>query len=369
MIETARKIKQLPWHLIAVILIIALLGIVMLYSAANGSLHPWAFKQLLRLFIGLILMVIVALIDMRTWIASAYFFYTATLVLLIFVELLGFVGMGAQRWIDLYIFNLQPSELMRLALLLALARYFYTADIREIRNWRFLVPPIIMILLPVALVCRQPDLGTALLLMMGAGAILFVSGIHWGYFLGVGCAAIASIPVLWSFLHTYQKSRILNFLTPERDPMRTGYHVVQSKIALGSGEITGKGFLKGTQSHLNFLPEKQTDFIFTMFGEEFGFIGCILLILLYCVWLIGSLEIALNCKHRFGQLLGVGIAISFFVYVFVNMAMVMGLLPVVGIPLPFFSYGGTALITLLISQGVLFSVHLHTKLRGQNTFI
>ncbi|PIZ33365.1 MAG: rod shape-determining protein RodA [Alphaproteobacteria bacterium CG_4_10_14_0_8_um_filter_37_21] len=368
MIEKFNKIKLLPWPLIGVILIIAGLGILMLYSAANGNLHPWAFKQLLRLFVGLILMVIVALIDMRTWIASAYFFYAATLALLVFVELLGFVGMGAQRWIDLYIFNLQPSELMRLALLLALGRYFYTADSKEMRNWRFLVPPVIMIVLPVALVCRQPDLGTALLLMMGATSILFVSGIHWGYFLGVSCTALASAPVLWSFLHTYQKNRILNFLTPERDPMRTGYHVVQSKIALGSGEVTGKGFLKGTQSHLNFLPEKQTDFIFTMYGEEFGFLGCIFLIALYCIWLLGSLEIALNCKHRFGQLLGVGITLSFFVYVFVNIAMVMGLLPVVGIPLPFFSYGGTALITLLISQGVLFSVHIHTKSRGHRLF-
>lgn len=350
--------RSLPFHIIGLIVLIASIGILMLYSAAGGHLHPWALKQAVRFSFGFILMLFMANIDARTWLTSSYTLYGISLILLILVEFMGFVGMGAQRWIDLQLFNLQPSELMRIALLLALARYFYNKDEDDLLHYKTLIPPIFMVLLPVLLVCRQPDLGTALLLLFGAVSILFVAGIHWGYFLGAFSAVLCLIPVFWSFLHDYQKNRVLNFLTPERDPSNTGYHVIQSKIALGSAGLFGKGFLKGSQSHLNFLPEKQTDFIFAMFCEEFGFFGGIFLIFLYGLWLFSCLEIALSCKQRFHQLLGVGIVSSFFVYVFVNVAMVIGLLPVVGIPLPFFSYGGTALVTLLMSQGILFSLYL-----------
>ncbi|CAO5677399.1 MAG: Peptidoglycan glycosyltransferase MrdB [Holosporales bacterium] len=357
------KIKHLPWGLIGIIIFISFLGLAMLYSAANGSIYPWAVKQFLRLILGLFIMILVSLVDIRKWINVSYILYGFALCLLILVEFLGFVGMGAQRWLDLYFFNLQPSELMRIAILLAFARYFYNKDYDDFKKWYFLIPPVLMLALPVLLVCRQPDLGTAMLLLFSACAIFFVSGIHYGYFVASGTILCAMAPVFWSFLHDYQKNRILNFLTPERDPNNTGYHVMQSKIALGSGGFTGKGFLKGTQSHLNFLPEKQTDFIFTMYNEEFGFVGGCFLIFLYAIWLFYSLEIAIASKHRFGQMLGIGIVASFFVYVFVNIAMVTGLLPVVGIPLPFFSYGGTALITLLISQGILMSIYLNNKKR------
>ncbi|MBP9752522.1 MAG: rod shape-determining protein RodA [Proteobacteria bacterium] len=358
------KIKQLPWPLIGIILTISLLGLVMLYSAANGSFYPWAFKQSLRLIFGIFIMILVAMVDIRKWINIAYILYGIALFLLVLVEFLGFVGMGAQRWLDLYIFNLQPSELMRIAILLAFARYFYNKDYHDFKKWYFLIPPLLMLVVPILLVCRQPDLGTAMLLLFSACAIFFVSGIHYGYFIGSGAIALSLAPIFWNFLHDYQKNRILNFLTPERDPTNTGYHVTQSKIALGSGGFWGKGFLKGTQSHLNFLPEKQTDFIFTMYSEEFGFFGGCLLILLYAIWLFYSLEIAISARHRFGQILGIGIVASFFVYVFINIAMVTGLVPVVGIPLPFFSYGGTALITLLISQGILMSIYLNNKRRN-----
>lgn len=358
---TFAKLKKLPWFIVFLIISIASLGIIMLYSAANGDIHPWAFKQTIRLAVGLIIMIIVSMIELRYWILSAYSFYIITLIMLIFVEILGFVGMGAQRWIDLYFFNFQPSELMRIALLVALSRYFYDLDFKQLKDGRFLILPLCMVMVPVLLVCRQPDLGTALLLLFGACSIFFISGVYWGYFLGASGIVLAMIPIFWNFLHDYQKNRILNFLTPERDPANTGYHVIQSKIALGSSGFWGKGFLKGSQSHLNFLPEKQTDFIFTMFSEEFGFIGSFLLICLYAIWLFYSWDISLSCKNRFGKILSTGITTSFFVYVFVNIAMVTGLLPVVGIPLPFFSYGGTSLITLLFSQGILFSIYLHNR--------
>ncbi|CAO4843228.1 MAG: Peptidoglycan glycosyltransferase MrdB [Holosporales bacterium] len=352
------KIRSLPVHIIGTVVFIACMGILMLYSAAGANVHPWAFKQAVRFAFGLFLMLIMANIEARSWMASAYIFYATSLILLLLVEFMGFVGMGAQRWLDLQLFNLQPSELMRIALLLALARYFYDKDADDLLYWKTLLPPLLMVLVPVLLVCRQPDLGTALLLLFGAVSIFFVGGIHWGYFAGGFSLVLCLIPVFWSFLHDYQKNRVLNFLTPERDPSNTGYHVIQSKIALGSAGLFGKGFLKGSQSHLNFLPEKQTDFIFAMFCEEFGFFGGVFLILLYGFWLFSCLEIVLSLKQRFHQLLGVGIVSSFFVYVFVNIAMVVGLLPVVGIPLPFFSYGGTALVTLLMSQGILFSLYL-----------
>lgn len=361
MMEFLLKTKKLPWHTIILIILISIMGILMLYSAANASIHPWASKQALRLVIGLVLMLFISHINLHFWLINAYVFFALTLGMLFLVEMLGFVGMGAQRWIDLYIFNLQPSELMRIALLLALARYFYNLDETDINNWKMLISPLLMIVIPVLLVSKQPDLGTALLLLIGGCSIFFVSGIHWYYFAGAGVFTLSMIPVFWAFLHDYQKNRILNFLTPERDPMNTGYHVIQSKIALGSSGFWGKGFLKGTQSHLNFLPEKQTDFIFTMFCEEFGFFGGFILVLMYTFWIFSAMDIALNCKNRFGKLLAMGLATSFFVYVFVNIAMVTGLLPVVGIPLPFFSYGGTSLITLLISQGILFSIYLHDQ--------
>jgi rod shape determining protein RodA len=277
---------------------------------------------------------------------------------------LGFVGMGAQRWIDLYVFNFQPSEIMRLGLILSLARYFNGLSVEEIAKPANLMIPIVLIFTPTLLVLRQPDLGTAMLLMLSSVAIFFAAGVRMWKFTVVGGSIIAAIPILWNLLHAYQKKRILIFLNPESDPTHAGYHIIQSKIALGSGGLWGKGFLQGTQCHLNFLPEKQTDFIFTMFCEEFGLIGAIFLIFLYMSLVACNIRIAMNARTSFSRLTALGLSVTLFLYIFINMAMVTGLLPVVGIPLPLFSYGGTAMLTLLISQGIIFSIDIHNNTRS-----
>src|SRR5690606_38391594 len=296
--------------------------------------------------------IVVALISLRWWMAVAYPLYIVTLALLVAVEVAGDIGMGAQRWLDLGPIRLQPSEIMKIALVLVLARYYHGLTSHDVTRAKSLVLPIIVILLPSALVMKQPDLGTAVLLMAGGLSIMFLAGARlWFFLVGAG-GALALIPVGWGFLRDYQRARVLTFLDPERDPLGTGYHIIQSKIALGSGGVYGKGYMQGTQSQLNFLPEKQTDFIFTMLGEELGLIGALAVLALY-VLLIGYVMLAsLSIKSHFGRLLSTGIAFIFFIYVFINMAMVMGLVPVVGVPLPLVSYGGSAMLTLMMGFGL-----------------
>lgn len=355
-----------PW-IIGLVVLIASIGFLMLYSAANGSMSPWAWKQILRFSIGFVMMLAVALVDSRSWMAYAYPFYCVSLLLLVGVEVMGFVGKGAVRWIDLHIIQLQPSELMKIALILALARYFHKRTLEEIQRLPTLVFPLALILLPTLLAMRQPDLGTAIILILCGSTIFFVAGVQWWKFAITGGGVLAAIPVIWTLLHDYQKKRILTFLNPENDPTNSGYHITQSKIALGSGGVMGKGFLQGTQSHLNFLPEKQTDFIFTMFSEEFGLLGGMALLVLYVALLSYGFRVAMASRKSFGSFVAIGITTTMFLYVFINMAMVMGMLPVVGIPLPLVSYGGTALLTLLIGQGLIFSVALHRDVRiGRN---
>ncbi len=362
MINIAR-LRKLNLGILALLTLITCIGILMLYSAANGSLYPWGIKQIGRFGIGFIMMLLVSITDIRQWFSKAYTLYFASLFLLLAVELLGFVGMGAQRWIDLYAFNLQPSELMRVCLVLALARYFHGCTIQEVGQFKTLILPLFMILIPTLLATRQPDLGTAGILILSGAALFFVAGVRVWKFIVAGVCVLSAAPILWSLLHPYQQKRILTFLNPESDPMNTGYHIMQSKIALGSGGLWGKGFLQGSQSHLNFLPEKQTDFIFTMFCEEFGLIGAILLLFLYTLVILYNFNVALTSRTQFGRLVAIGLATTFFLYVFINTAMVMGLIPVVGIPLPLISYGGTAMITLLFGQGLVFSVALHNDVR------
>lgn len=360
-------IRQInPWVIILIITL-ASIGFLMLYSAANGSLHPWALKQMLRFFIGMLIMLSVAIIDSRSWMSFAYPMYFISLILLIGVDFMGFLGKGAIRWIDLYVIQLQPSELMKIALILALARYFHKRPLSEVRHTTTLIIPLAMILLPTLLAMRQPDLGTAVIFILCGCTIFFTAGVQWWKFGVVGGTVLATIPIIWNFLYDYQKMRILTFLNPETDVTNAGYHITQSKIALGSGGVIGKGFLQGTQSHLNFLPEKQTDFIFTMFSEEFGLIGAILLLGLYSLLLAYGFKVAMASRNSFGRLVAIGITTTIFLYVFINMAMVMGMLPVVGIPLPLISYGGTALLTLLIGQGLIFSIAIHHNVRfGRN---
>jgi rod shape determining protein RodA len=362
-LSIAEKLWSINWGLVTLLTVIATFGFAMLYSAANGSLEPWAAKQMVRYAVAVVLMLGVAVVDIRFWMRSAYVIYGIAFVLLVAVEIRGAIGMGAQRWIDLGIIQLQPSELMKVTLVLALARYFHGLTIEEIARPTRLIIPAILILTPAALVLKQPDLGTAMKLILSGGAMFFVAGVRLWQFGTVIAAGAAALPLVWSHMRDYQKNRIYTFLNPENDPLGTGYHILQSKIALGSGGVFGKGFLLGTQSHLNFLPEKQTDFIFTMLAEELGLVGGLALLALYTLVFIYGFAIALRSRNHFGRILGLGLTINFFLYVFINTAMVMGLIPVVGVPLPLISYGGTAMLTVMFGFGLLMSAYIHRDIR------
>jgi rod shape determining protein RodA len=357
------KVLGINWGLLLLLTCIACMGFAMLYSAANGHWEPWAGKQVARFAVAVVIMIIVATVDLRFWLRSAYLIYIAALLLLIAVEIRGAIGMGAQRWIDLGVIQLQPSEFMKIALVLALARYFSMLTVEEIGRPVRLIPPALLILLPAGLVMKQPDLGTAMMLVLSGGAIFFLAGVRWWKFVLVIAAGVGAAPVAWRFLRDYQKNRILNFLDPENDPLGAGYHSLQSKIAIGSGGLFGKGFMAGSQAHLSFLPEKQTDFIFTMLAEEFGLIGCIVLLAAYTLVFIYGFAIAFRSRNHFGRLLALGLTINVFLYVFINTGMVMGLLPVVGVPLPLISYGGTAMLTVMFGFGLMMSVYVHRDLR------
>jgi rod shape determining protein RodA len=357
------KIRMISWGLVLLVCTISGIGIAMLYSAAGGQWDPWAKSQLVRAVPGVVLMLGIALVDVRVWMRAAYFIYAAVFALLVAVEIMGHIGMGAQRWINLGFFVLQPSELMKPALVLALARYFHGVNLEQIARPIVLIPPLILVFAPVGLVLLQPNLGTSLLLIMGSGAIFFAAGVRIWKFLVVIGAGVGALPIAWEFLHDYQKRRVFTFLEPENDPLGAGYNILQSKIALGSGGLFGKGFMMGTQSQLAFLPEKHTDFIFVVLAEEFGMVGALALLGLYCLLLIYGMIITVTCRNQFGRLVGVGLTVAFFLYMFVNVAMVMGLIPVVGIPLPLVSYGGTAMLTLMIGVGLLLSVSVHREVR------
>jgi rod shape determining protein RodA len=359
----ALKVLGINWGLLLLLTCIACMGFAMLYSAANGHWQPWAAKQVARFAVAVVIMILVAAVDLRFWLRSAYLIYIAAVVLLVAVEVRGAVGMGAQRWIDLGIIQLQPSELMKISLVLALARYFSMLTVEEIGRPVRLVIPAFLILLPAALVMKQPDLGTAMMLVLSGGAIFFLAGVRWWKFVLVLVGGGGAAPFAWHFLRDYQKNRILNFLNPENDPLGAGYHSLQSKIAIGSGGLFGKGFMAGSQAHLSFLPEKQTDFIFTMLAEEFGLVGCIVLLAAYTLVFVYGFAIAFRSRSHFGRLLALGLTINVFLYVFINTGMVMGLLPVVGVPLPLISYGGTAMLTVMFGFGLMMSVYVHRDLR------
>ena len=362
-ISLTDKLGQINWGLVCVITLIAAIGCAMLYSAAEGSVDPWASRQALRFGAGLVLMFAVALIDVRLWFRYAYGLYFGALLLLGAVEFAGTAGMGAQRWIDLKVIQLQPSEVMKVALVVALARYFHGQGEEELARPTALIVPLAMVTAPAALVLKQPDLGTAMMLLMAAGAVFFVAGARLWMFALAAVLAGAAVPIGWQFLRDYQRQRVLTFLDPESDPLGAGYHILQSKIALGSGGLSGKGFLAGTQSHLSFLPEKQTDFIFTMLAEEFGMVGGLVLLGLFFLLFIYGFAIALRSRNQFGRILALGLTANLFLYVFINIAMVMGLIPVVGVPLPLISYGGTAMLAVMLAFGLVMSVWIHRDIR------
>ncbi len=359
----AQKLAKLNWWLIILVVSMATVGIASLYSAAGGDFDPWASRQLMRFGVGVIGMIVIALIDIKWWYRLTWPLYFIGLGLLLFVEIKGHVGMGAQRWINLGFMQLQPSELMKIAVLMALARHFHGASPEQARRLSFLIVPALVILTPVALVLLQPDLGTSLMIVMAGAAMVFMAGAPLWLFIGAIIVAIVSIPIAWQFLHSYQKARVMTFLNPESDPLGAGYHITQSKIAIGSGGVEGKGFLQGTQSHLNFLPEKQTDFIFTLWVEEWGLFGGLFLLSLFLFVFITGLSTALRCRNNFGRYLALGVSVNFSLYVFINIAMVMGLIPVVGAPLPLISYGGTSMLSALIGFGLMMScgIYRHSK--------
>ena len=355
----SRKLRDVNWGLVLLITLIASLGFTALFSAAGGDIDPWADRQMARFAVGLVIMVMIAVTDIRVWMRLSYVVYAVGVILLVAVELVGRIGMGAQRWLDLGVLHIQPSEIMKIALMLTLARYFHGLSYEDIGRVRWLFIPLAIVVVPVALVIKQPDLGTAMLLLASSGAVFFFTGVRAWKFLLVIAGGGGALPIAWNFLHDYQKRRVLTFMNPEEDPLGSGYHILQSKIALGSGGFSGKGFMQGTQSHLSFLPEKQTDFIFTMFAEEHGLIGALVLIALYILLIAYGYAIALRSRSQYGRLLAGGLTTMLFLYVFINIAMVSGLVPVVGVPLPLFSYGGTAMMTLLVGIGLLVNVYVH----------
>jgi len=368
------KVRQINWFFIFWVTAIAAIGIAMLYSTATGpagidgevrqgSFDPWASRQLIRFGIGLAAVIIIGLIDIRVWMSLAYPAYAIAFLLLVAVEFYGVTGMGAQRWVEIPVIGmrLQPSEVMKIAMVLALAKYVHGLNIDEVSRFKSLAPAIVMIVAPVALVLKQPDLGTALLLLAGGLIILFLAGLSWRIIGALGVLGIIGAGVGWQFLQDYQKQRVLTFINPESDPLGTGYHILQAKIAMGSGGMFGKGYLEGTQSHLDFLPEKHTDFIFTMLAEELGLAGGAFLLVLYIIVLAQGVSIALSSRNHFGRLVAMGVMATFLLYIVINTAMVMGLIPVVGVPLPLVSYGGTAMMTILFGFGLVMSVHIHRE--------
>lgn len=357
-----RRLANLNWFIILCVVLIAATGVAMLYSVAGGEFRPWAYAHLMRFIPAFILMLILAITDIRIWMALSYPAYIICIALLIAVEVIGTKGMGGQRWLDLGLLRIQPSELMKIAVVMAIARHFHGCDFYKSQRLKTLIFPIILIALPMVIVMRQPDLGTSLMIFAGGISLIFLAGARlWLFIIGF-IGALISIPIGWNYLREYQQSRVLTFLDPERDPLGAGYQSMQSMIALGNGGLTGKGFLQGTQSHLNFLPEMKTDFIFTVLVEEFGLLGGIGLILLYTIVLLYGLLVGLGCRNQFGRLLAAGLSITLFLYVFINIGMVMGLLPVVGVPLPMVSYGGSAMLTMLIAVGLILSAATNRQL-------
>jgi rod shape determining protein RodA len=361
-----RKILYMNWPLVVLVTAVASVGFLMLYSIAGGNLDTWARPQMERFAVGMVLMFVVAMVPIWFWRNMAGVAYLVSFVLLLVVEFFGDVGMGAQRWIDLGFIRLQPSEMMKFTLVMMLAAYYDWLDTKKISRPLYVLIPVLLTVAPTVLVLMQPNLGTSILLLLAGGTVMFVAGVSLWYFgavIAVVVAAVVGVFTLrgtpWQFLHDYQYRRIDTFLDPSADPLGAGYNIIQAQIALGSGGWSGKGFMQGTQSRLNFLPEKHTDFIFTTLAEEFGFIGAFSLLALYALIIGFCLVAAFQNRDRFSALLIVGVAANFFFYIAVNLSMVMGMAPVVGVPLPLLSYGGSAMLVLLVGFGLVQSAHVH----------
>ena len=359
------RLLTLPWVTIGCVFLLSVIGALALFSASQGSWSPWAERHIIRAAFGVVLMVIIVVMPIRLIFQSSYVLYAGALIILVALQAIGF-GQGATRWIAIGPLNFQPSEPAKLAVVLALARYFSERTPEQLNSFLTYIPAFLIVAVPTALVLIQPDLGTSLMLAMGGLIVIFCAGIPFRYVGVLFVSAMASLPVLWANLYDYQKQRILTFFNPEDDLLGAGFQITQSKIALGSGGIFGKGFLMGSQSQLNYLPEKQTDFVFTMIGEEFGLIGNLVILGIYFIIFYSILRLSWRIQHRFGRLVCAGISGMLFLYVFVNVAMVTGLVPVVGVPLPLISYGGTAMLTVFIALGLVNSMALSSDLEDED---
>ena len=359
-----QPLAKLPWRLIFLVAGIAGIGIITLYSAAGGAMQPWAMKQ------GLIILVFLTVAIGMSWIpestikALVFPVYGIIVLMLIGVEIMGFVGKGAQRWLDLGFIRLQPSEFMKPCIVLVLARFYELLPVGSIRQWRAIWPAALLIFVPWALILVQPDLGTATMVLLSGLTVMFLAGLPMWIFIGGAGALAAALPIVYTMMHEYQRKRVLTFLDPESDPLGAGYHITQSKIAIGSGGIWGKGYLQGSQSHLDYLPEGHTDFVFATMVEEWGVVGGVLLILSFGMVVRWGMKVAANSRSRFAQLSAAGLTATIFFYVTINLMMVMGLAPVVGVPLPLVSFGGSAVMTIMICLGILMALERQQRTKS-----
>jgi len=360
-ISFREKFFSLDFKLFFLILLLGVISFFAMYSTERGNFDYYTRSHIFRFFTFLIIFIISSFFRINFWYKFSYFFYFIILILLFAVDLFGVSASGSQRWINLFVINLQPSELMKITLILFLARYYYKIPSNSVNNVKHMIIPTFALFIPIALVVTQPDLGTAILIAVGGLAVIWLTGFRLKYFLFSSIVFICSMPVVIAFLEPYQKARILTFLNPERDPLGAGYQIIQSKIAIGSGGIFGKGYLQGSQSYLDYLPEKHTDFIFTLFSEEFGFTGSLFLLIIYALIIYRIIIIGMQVRNNFAKLYCFGFAASFFTYVAVNMSMVLGLLPIVGAPLPILSYGGSSMLSMMIGLGVVMSCKIYNQ--------
>ena len=355
------KLKAVDYFLIIIVAIIGSISVVSIYSTESGNFSFYTKNHLTRFLVFFSMFLVLSFVRVSVWYRQAYIFYILGILLLLLVIFFGISASGSKRWINLFIMNLQPSELMKIAIIVCFARYYHRIQSSDIQSYKYLLQPIILLLIPCYLVITQPDLGTAILIAGSGLAIIWLAGLNLKYFIYSGLILLVSLPFVISILKPYQKSRILTFFNPDRDPLGAGYQIIQSKIAIGSGGFLGKGFLQGTQSYLEFLPEKHTDFIFTLFSEEFGFVGSMVLILLYALLIYRIIRIGFSSRSFFAKLYCFGFASALFLYIFVNIAMVVGLLPIVGAPLPIMSYGGSSMLSIMLGLSIVMSCKIYTR--------
>ena len=359
-------LSRINWFFIIILILISSIGIALLYSIAGGSWEPWASNQIIRISIGLLVLILVSFVHVRVWYRYANYFYLFSIFLILITLFFGKEVSGATRWINLYFFSFQPAELVKIFILLALAKYFHSIKLQSHDIKQRIFFPLLILLIPVFFVFKQPDLGTALIIFFSGVIVLFLSGVNIKTFVLSGIGGLISLPILWTFLKDYQKSRIINFLDQQSNTLGANYHITQSKIALGSGGFFGKGFLEGSQSHLNFIPEMETDFIFSVLGEEFGFLGVMILFFLYFLLIAWAFKVSFESKNYFSKIFGISFVASFFIVIFVNIGMVTGIIPVVGVPLPFCSYGGSAILSNFIGFGIILSGYNYRDFKLHN---